>query len=204
MIWRNKMSNPRYWMQTFTGRPFRFDAPLNLEIEIKDIARPLSRVCRFAGHTNSFLSVAEHSMAVHWLIHKYNPDNCLLQMHALMHDAHEAFFGDIISPLKRFLAEEYYIDINEMEASAQVNILAAFGIQLLDSIHDADAIAQADLACTKCERDLYMASPLQWDLDHVTYPDDLPKVYPRLSSNEAFGLFMDTFNELKDKLNAQG
>lgn len=198
------MSSSRYWMQTFTGRPFRFDEPFNLEIELKDIARPLSRICRFGGHTNSFLSVAEHSMAVHWLIHKYNPDNRLLQMHALLHDAHEAFFGDLVSPFKRFLAEQWHVDISGMQAIAQTNILAAFGIPLLESMRDAEAIHEADLACTKCERDCYMASPLEWDLDHVTYPPDLPKVYPRLSSNEAFGLFMDTFNEIKDRLNAQG
>lgn len=198
------MTNPRHWMQTFTGRPFRFDAPHDLEIELKDIARPLSRICRFGGHTNSFLSVAEHSMAVHWLIQKYNPENYLLQMHALMHDAHEAFFGDLVSPLKRFLREHYNVDINGMQAVAQVNILAVFNIPLLEKFEDVEAIQQADLACTKCERDYYMASPLEWDLDYVVYPPDLRKVYPRLSSNEAFGLFIDTFNEIKDRLNAQG
>lgn len=191
-------------MQTFTGRAFRFDAPYDLEIDIKDIARPLSRLPRFNGHTNSLLSVAEHSMAVHWLVKKYNPDNHLLQMHALMHDAHEAFFGDIISPLKRYLRDCWEVDINEMQATTQTNIMAALGVQLLSNVYDFEAITQADLACTKCERDIYMKSPLAWDLDHVTYPPDLPRIYSRLSPNEAFGLFMDTFHELKDKLNAKG
>ena len=64
------------------------------DVEILDVAVALSKICRFTGHTSRFYSVAEHAVRCSYLVpavHKFE---------ALLHDAHEAYIGDISTPMK--------------------------------------------------------------------------------------------------------
>lgn len=85
-------------ISTFTGRRMN---PLHLEPEdvcIEDIAHALSRQCRYNGHVGYFLSVARHSIWVSTLlIEQGHPD---LALTGLLHDAAEAYLGDLVRPLK--------------------------------------------------------------------------------------------------------
>ena len=93
------------YILTATGWPFRFDAPGQSLSEagrgavLEAIAIGLSNICRFGGHTSVFYSVAQHSVLVSELL----PPSLALQ--GLMHDAHEAFLGEIPSPLKALLPD---------------------------------------------------------------------------------------------------
>ncbi|MCA9325255.1 metal-dependent phosphohydrolase [Candidatus Saccharibacteria bacterium] len=82
------------WMHTHTGRAFNFMAPTEADIDIRDIAHALSMQCRFNGHIEWFYSVAEHSINVS---NETSPEHAFA---ALLHDAAEAYIGDMISPLK--------------------------------------------------------------------------------------------------------
>lgn len=86
------------WIQTVSGRKFEFAAPLGRsavrEYSLLDIGHALSNICRFGGHTKKFYSVAEHCVRVAGLV----PDQYRLE--ALLHDAAEAYIGDITSPMK--------------------------------------------------------------------------------------------------------
>jgi hypothetical protein len=91
------MSN---WIQTYTGRAIYFDRPPRAdEIDFNDIAVALSRTCRFNGHSRVFYSVAQHSCLV--ALHQSDPE---LFLPALLHDAHEAYVGDVVTPLKNELS----------------------------------------------------------------------------------------------------
>jgi hypothetical protein len=79
---------------TWTGKHFH---PWNAkpeEVCIEDIAHALSMQCRFNGHVDRFYSVAEHSVIMSRLV----PEG--MELAALLHDAAEAYIGDMAHPLK--------------------------------------------------------------------------------------------------------
>lgn len=82
-------------IRTFTGKMVN---PLQMsidDIDINDIAHALSHISRFGGHTQNFLSVAQHSLYVctHLSIqHK---------LAGLLHDAAEAYLLDLPTPVKK-------------------------------------------------------------------------------------------------------
>jgi len=64
------------------------------DIDLKEIAHSLALQCRFNGHCKTFYSVAEHSVRMSKL-------NLSFDCRAfLMHDAAEAFIGDVPTELK--------------------------------------------------------------------------------------------------------
>lgn len=87
------------WMQTYTGRAFHPLEPNLDDIDIEDIAHALAMTCRYNGHCYRFYSVAEHCVI---LSHTVDPVNARW---ALMHDAAEAYIGDMVRPLKYDLPE---------------------------------------------------------------------------------------------------
>lgn len=100
------------WMQTFRGGQFWPIDPRADEVFIEDIAHGLANLCRFTGHCNSFYSVAEHSVIVSHLV----PTEHALT--GLMHDATEAYVGDIGRPLKLYLAGYKEIELRIWRAIA--------------------------------------------------------------------------------------
>lgn len=84
------------WMQTRDARVVDLLSPNLAEVTIQEVAHALARIGRFAGHTRTpgIYSVAQHCAHVAEHVHDEH------KLSALMHDAHEAFLGDITSPVK--------------------------------------------------------------------------------------------------------
>jgi len=82
------------WMQTYLGKRYWPLDPKPGDVFIEDIAHALAMQCRFNGHSSSHYSVAQHSV----LVSNVLPDNLKLQ--GLLHDAAEAYLGDVIKPIK--------------------------------------------------------------------------------------------------------
>lgn len=86
-------------MLTFSGRYVDVTKPRASDIDIIDIALALGNINRFTGHAGPY-TVADHSVLVSRLV----PQE--LAAEALLHDAHEAYLGDISTPVKRALGHE--------------------------------------------------------------------------------------------------
>lgn len=88
-------------MLTWSGR---LVCPLDMrpcDIEIVDIAWSLAKLNRYNGHTLYPYSVAQHSVIVSWLV----PQE--FAWYGLMHDAPEAYLGDVIAPIKGAFGDGY-------------------------------------------------------------------------------------------------
>lgn len=85
------------YIMTAPGRKFYLLDMSENVFDIEEIADALSKLCRFTGHTDRFYSVAEHSVRVAaFLPVEY-------QLEGLLHDAPEAYLGDVASPLRAVL-----------------------------------------------------------------------------------------------------
>jgi len=112
-------------IQTYTGKSFDL---LNINpdlIDIEDIAHALSMQCRFNGHIREFYSVAQHCVLVaQYLKHALFGRNVI--MAGLLHDAAEAYLGDVVSPLKRVMNGDY----SNLEKQLQDAIYARYNVDL--------------------------------------------------------------------------
>jgi hypothetical protein len=88
-------------IETISGGSFDYTKP---QIRVDDVAHGLSNVCRFGGHTSRYYSVAEHSVLVASIVALSAPEHALA---ALWHDAHEAYMGDLPTPLKALVGSAY-------------------------------------------------------------------------------------------------
>lgn len=98
-------ANGSHALTTYSGRQLDLDACSSDEIFVEDIAAALSKICRFGAQTRTFYSVAQHAVLVRDILVEDlgRPD---LALYGLHHDSHEAFAGDLPSPLKAKINEE--------------------------------------------------------------------------------------------------
>lgn len=119
-------ASPKHWFQTFTGKLVDAENPTPEMIDIEDIAHALSMTCRFGGHCRDFYSVAEHSVLVEQygtlpphLIHTTGPEIVCARLALLLHDAAEAYIGDIITPVKDLLSNTPLVENKWLAAIEQ-------------------------------------------------------------------------------------
>lgn len=90
------------WMTTRSGRFLDLNEVRPQDIHLGDIAHALAQICRFNGHTTRFYTVACHSMGMaQYAANKKLPTELVLK--CLLHDAKEAYYGDITRPVAEFL-----------------------------------------------------------------------------------------------------
>lgn len=159
-------------IQTRSGRVFDLLDPRPQDVDIDDIAWHLAALCRFTGATKEFYGVAQHSVLVSDLCWERCPDNRReAALAGLLHDAAEAYVGDVSSPLKRAMRAvngviEGAYDV--IEHRVQQAILARYCVRVvpygtLVKTADLDILAQE-------KRDLMGSSPAPWAIDSRVCP----------------------------------
>lgn len=100
-------------IETASGLYLDYVNPRPEQIAIGDIAKALSHIPRFGGHTSQFYSVARHAVLVMDLV---IAEGCpSLALAALHHDSHEAYVGDIPSPLKELLDVKFQVLVQRLD-----------------------------------------------------------------------------------------
>jgi uncharacterized protein len=122
---------------THSGKYFDFTSPESHKFDIEDIAQALSNICRFNGQCDFFYSVAQHSVGVSHLV---PPEHAL---GGLLHDAAEAYLGDVTAPLKARMP-----DYRKLETRVERAVLAQFGLP--ETLPP--CVKKADLMMLKLER----------------------------------------------------
>lgn len=93
------------WIQTHSGTKFDFFDIESNSISINDIIHSLHNQCRYLGHTETFYSVLHHSVFTAFLGYYFSREESGF-IACLLHDAHEAYVGDISSPFKSAIPYE--------------------------------------------------------------------------------------------------
>lgn len=145
--------NGSEWLQTIDGRAFFVLDPESDDVDIDVIAHALSLQCRFNGHVSRFYSVAEHSCLVSEILESWSEPH-EIQLVGLLHDASEAYLGDVIRPVKAVLPR-----YRELEKRVEQAIATRFDLPFPWP----SAIKSADLMALAIEkRDLLKPSPRPW------------------------------------------
>lgn len=96
------------WIQTYTGVAFDLLNPRPEMVRLEDIAHALSMQCRYNGHAREFYSVAEHSIHVSSALVLEGSE---VMAQGLLHDACEAYIGDLVSAIKRMPSFSAFEDL---------------------------------------------------------------------------------------------
>jgi len=163
-----------------SGVYFDFLDPKPWTIDVEDIAWGLSNACRYAGQCLAFYSVAQHSV----LVSRHVPP--ALALAGLLHDAAEAYMGDIVGPLKQLLPEYKVI-----ERRVEHAIAARFDLPYPWPAE----VKHADLRLLRTEqRDLTAGSSDVWSSTDGYEP--LDQVIAPMMPDEAFERFLARYAEI--------
>jgi hypothetical protein len=162
-------------IQAHSGEYIDLMDPSTAKFLIEDIAHGLANTCRFGGQCSPFYSVAQHCVHVSLLVPPRYARG------GLMHDASEAYVGDVQSPLKDLLRDYQYI-----EDDVQFQIWIQHGGQGRNH----PEIKKADLIALATEhRDLMPNTPTNeaWAmLDGITPDQDKIEPLGPMMAKEAF------------------
>jgi hypothetical protein len=154
-------------IRTCSGAYFDLLNPTPESVHLIDIARGLSHICRFGGQIKQHYSVAQHSLLCADLALRWGATD-EQAFAVLMHDAAEAYIGDIVKPLKCLLPA-----YAEIEAKVEASIGQRFGI---DFQKHAALIKEVDFAMLIHERkELFGSDGVHWTGEESARPvSDLP------------------------------
>jgi len=130
------------WIQAYpSNKKVHFLNCTPSEIYVEDIAHHLANICRFNGGISQFYSVAEHCFHVSNLVSPYRA------LDGLLHDASEAYIGDVVRQQKKHFGNYKAIEKNIMTV-----IAVKFKLDLNFQAHPEIKLVDEKLAYTEAMR----------------------------------------------------
>lgn len=170
-------------MELYSGQqidPFQLHPD---EVHLVDITHSLSMQCRYLGHCDSFYSVAQHSVFV-----AHHLPTPRLQLFGLLHDAAEAYIGDIISPIKACLSE----DIQTVEHDILRTVYTVLCAGEVPSECEWKRIKEVDTRALITEASLLMVSRgLQWGVNVHPYDELIVPQIPEIARRHFTAMYDD-------------
>jgi 5'-deoxynucleotidase YfbR-like HD superfamily hydrolase len=123
---KRRPAKPRAWQRMLSGRRLDLLDPTPLDVEMEDIAHGLARVARWNGQTSGahIFSVAQHCLLVEVIARQRTRLDRQGRLAVLLHDAPEYVIGDMISPFKAVIGDNY----KTVEARLLTAIHIRFGL----------------------------------------------------------------------------
>lgn len=147
------MADSEPHINTVSGRRVPLLDPDPADIALVDIAHGLSHICRFAGQSHSFYSVAKHSLNVVRsldAVHDASPER---QLYGLLHDASEAYLADVPGPVK-----PHFDDYGAAETAVMDAVWSWSGLgDPASRLEDPQPWTPVDRAAFECEADELVA-----------------------------------------------
>jgi hypothetical protein len=177
-------------MSTCSGHPLWPADPRPEDIRAEDLVA-LARICRFNGHLKPEIetySVMQHSIYVYKkVVRATGNSSSAISLAALLHDAHEYIYGDMIKPQKRL-----WSDRKHYEQIADRAIAKRFGFHV--GLFEHPAIKEADYRTFLTEqRDLLTPGTTDFGVANAEPYDDIIVPEP---FNEVVLEFMQILDEL--------
>lgn len=185
-------------IRTIGGNIFDFEDILSNTIDINDCLIPLSNICRFGGHTNTFYSVLNHSLECYKFLINEGVDDELVLLHALIHDFTEAFCGDMVKPLKIGLK-----DYNDIEEQIRIVVFKHFGISEQEYLDTHEEVKFADNVLVANELHQIKGETDDWIMEivdkHYHYVDVISMVDKFVLIEDVRGLVSDLMREREQR-----
>lgn len=186
-----------FFLQTYVGHAFEPKSGKLSQVDIRDISHALSNLCRYSGQCRKFYSVAEHSVLVSRIIRSMWPDDVESRWAGLLHDATEAYVGDITTPLKILLPK-----FIEVEDSLAMDIAKVLKVKWTKQTHSRVKIA--DMIALSTEARKLFADVSHWDSIKLYDPrpdlvNDKFPVAPDVAKKMFMREFRKTQGELKNE-----
>lgn len=187
------------YITTYSGKRFYPFDPKPEQIEIIDIAHALSRKGRWNDHTKFHYSVAAHSIQAGRRIENAGGGESLI-LAGLLHDASEAYFADVPTPIKRHMPA-----IQEMEGKIQRAVEQRFSLP--KNFLEDQVVKTADKACLIFEAKTLLNRTPDWvdsypefepaflNIEQEKPTPDSPILAEEFGENSSqiFKLFLDRF-----------
>lgn len=136
-----------HFIRTNSGLDVDLHNPTPDMLSIRDIAHHLSLINRFSGATEAPYSVAQHSVLVADLLlaRKHTAATC---MWGLLHDAHEAFLGDMTTPEQFALFGERaesprFLQERRFDVALADKLFITLDHAVVNAVYEADCVALA-------------------------------------------------------------
>ena len=145
------------WVQTNYGVDFQLLEVSPNNVRSKDIAWALGGINRYNAHTNFYYSVAEHCSLISDYLLRTTGDP-MVALAGLLHDAHEAYTGDMTSPMQNameILVPGFKKAFRALQARIDKAILRALDLDEVVDLY-APIIAECDLRIVTDEQNQAM------------------------------------------------
>lgn len=188
-----------HWIEVIGNNKWVFGVDDNiLDMSIEELAKALSQINRFTGHTLAKypLTVAQHSVFVSELLDMHP----LWAMAGLLHDCAEIVISDIASPVKWFLGKEKLAPLALEEGRVSLAVRKALGLPIdtLSTLGE-EALVYADRIALVTEKRDLLSPDIQWDY-FKEFPRHPKRIIPK-RCDQAARMFINRFEVLQERVN---